>query len=623
MLENIQPDLDVIDGKAQKDAVTTLLNIVEASLAENEDLKKENQSLKDEVNRLKGEQGVPNIRTAKKADGNISSEKERLEAEKNDDAQEKQVGFKLDKNSLEKLKENRLPVELLEQLEIIQGEKYSNEAEFIRDIEAVIDKELTEQYRALFLKHARYRKRNRRAKLPEIRIDRQVDCPVDTSQLPPDAKFNGYEYKIVQDVIIKTDNVEFKRETYFSPSLNRCYLGEVPAGYDKGDFGPNINADIIVFKYVGGMTIPKIAELYRNIGTLISRSYISNYLTKSEAIDTFHHEKAQMHEAAIEVSDYVQVDDTGTRVNGQNHYTQIACNDLYTAFFTTEHKNRLTILDVLRNFESRRFLLNDETLVFLEEMGISLADRQLLSEYTRDRDYQEKEILEILDTLYGAGSPRKRARILEGCAISCYRQETGIAIVKILVCDDAPQFKLLTDELALCWIHDGRHYKRLNPIIPLHQQKLAAFIQQFWAYYRKLVTYKSNPNLEQAEILRREFDVVFSTKTGYADLDTRIEKSTHKKQELLVVLDHPEVPLHNNLSENAARVEKRRRDASLQTRTDAGTKAKDTMMSIVETCKKLSISSYKLIHDRVKKIYKFPLLAEMIRAKAAGKPPPT
>jgi len=261
MIEKIQPDLDEIDGNAQKDAVSTLLNIIEASVAEIEDLKKENQSLKDEVNRLKGEQGVPNIRAAKKTDGNISSEKERLEAEKTDEAKKSQEGFKLDKNSLEKLKEHRLPVELLEQLEIIQGEKYSSEAEFIRDIEAVIDKELTEQYRALFLKHARYRKRNRRAKLPEIHIDRQVECPVDTSQLPPDAKFNGYEYKIVQDVIIQTDNVKFKRETYFSPSLHKCYLGDVPAGYDKGDCGPNINADIIVFKYVGGMTIPKIAEL--------------------------------------------------------------------------------------------------------------------------------------------------------------------------------------------------------------------------------------------------------------------------------------------------------------------------------------------------------------------------
>ncbi len=232
-------------------------------------------------------------------------------------------------------------------------------------------------------------------------------------------------------------------------------------------------------------------------------------------------------------------------------------------------------------------------------------------------------MMEILDTLYGTGRPRKRARILEGGAMSCYRQDTGIAIVNILVCDDAPQFKLLTDERALCWIHDGRHDTRLNPLIPLHQQTLADFLQQFWAYYRKLVTYNTNPNLEQAERHRLECDAVFSTKTGYADLETRIEKRHQNKQELLVVLDHPEVPLHTNLSEHAARVEKRRRDANLQTRTDGGTKAKDTMMSIVETCKKLGISSYTCIHDRVEKIHTFPLRAEMIRAKAADRPPST
>ncbi len=88
----------------------------------------------------------------------------------------------------------------------------------------------------------------------------------------------------------------------------------------------------------------------------------------------------------------------------------------------------------------------------------------------------------------------------------------------------------------------------------------------------------------------------------------------------MVVLKHPEVPLHNNVSENAARVEKRRQDVSLQTKTKEGTKAKDTMMSIVETCKKLGISAYQFIYDRVNDINNFPSLAEMLRAKAAGHP---
>ena len=43
--------------------------------------------------------------------------------------------------------------------------------------------------------------------------------------------------------------------------------------------------------------------------------------------------------------------------------------------------------------------------------------------------------------------------------------------MRTLVCDDAPQFKLLTEELALCWVHEGRHYKKLNPLVAYHQQQ--------------------------------------------------------------------------------------------------------------------------------------------------------
>ena len=82
------------------------------------------------------------------------------------------------------------------------------------------------------------------------------------------------------------------------------------------------------------------------------------------------------------------------------------------------------------------------------------------------------------------------------------------------------------------------------------------------------------------------------------ELDGRIAKSKAKKEELLTVLNHPEIPLHNNRSENGARVQKRREDVSLQTKTKAGTEAKDTMMTIIETAKKHSISSYKYIYDQ-------------------------
>jgi len=81
--------------------------------------------------------------------------------------------------------------------------------------------------------------------------------------------------------------------------------------------------------------------------------------------------------------------------------------------------------------------------------------------------------------------------------------------------------------------------------------------------------------------------VFFSTQTGYAELDDRIAKTLAKKDELLLVLGHPELPLHNNAAELAAPSGARSRDVSLQTKSEAGTKAKDTYRYYNSDCQKI------------------------------------
>ena len=110
---------------------------------------------------------------------------------------------------------------------------------------------------------------------------------------------------------------------------------------------------------------------------------------------------------------------------------------------------------------------------------------------------------------------------------------------------------------------------------------------------------------------------MFSTKTGYGQLDERISKTKEKKESLLKVLTMPEIPLHNNAAELAARVKVRKRDVSLQTVTDKGTKANDTFMTIVQTAKKLGVSAYAYIFDRVSNKFEMPSLAQLIREKSA------
>ncbi|MEA3324049.1 MAG: hypothetical protein U9Q37_02770 [Euryarchaeota archaeon] len=94
-----------------------------------------------------------------------------------------------------------------------------------------------------------------------------------------------------------------------------------------------------------------------------------------------------------------------------------------------------------------------------------------------------------------------------------------------------------------------------------------------------------------------EFSRLFATITGYPALDDRITKTLAKKSELLIALEYPEVPLHNNESELGARAQVRRRDVSLHTTTEDGTKANDTFLTIVETEKLLGVSAYAYIHD--------------------------
>jgi uncharacterized protein YdcH (DUF465 family) len=193
---------------------------------------------------------------------------------------------------------------------------------------------------------------------------------------------------------------------------------------------------------------------------------------------------------------------------------------------------------------------------------------------------------------------------------------TNIPVVNILLSDDAPQFRKLTYQHAYCWIHDGRNYKKLRPVVPYYQEKLKAFLDKYWDYYGKLCEFKVKPDLEVAKQLNAEFDQLFSTITRYDQLDERISKTKEKKKSLLKVLTAPEIPLHNNAAELAARAKVRKRDVSLQTVTEKGTKANDTFMSIIQTAKKLSVSAYDYIYDRISNKFEMTSLAQLIREKS-------
>ncbi|MDM8559068.1 hypothetical protein [Candidatus Parabeggiatoa sp. HSG14] len=331
--------------------------------------------------------------------------------------------------------------------------------------------------------------RNRKPKQSKIKIDRYEICHVDKKELPEDAIFKGHKDYVVQDIIIKTENVKYSREVYYSPSQDKYYYGQLPIEV-KGEFGPGIRTLIPVLKSECNMSEPKIKDFLENFDVEISKAYISSLWTDKQEI--FHQEKDEIYCAGLETGSYQQIDDTSGKVNGVNHYVQIVCNDDYSAYFTTAKKDRLSIIDVLTNFAPRSFLCNQEALELLTQMKLPQKHIDVVSQTLEKNEiYFEQRINELLDKI--KLGPQQRTKILDACAIVAYRKQTDYPVIPLLLSDTAKQFKLLTKEQALCWVHDGRHYKKLKPIVPKFCEKLEQFRGKYWDYYAELFQYKKNP----------------------------------------------------------------------------------------------------------------------------------
>jgi len=538
MFEDI--DLNAIQEENARELVKRLLNMVEALSGEVRELRVENQRLRDANNRLKGEQGQPNIK-----------------------ANKKRASPKAD---------------------------HSSESE----------------------RHKK-RVRHKQSKKVEVRIDREEILKVDAKQLPADAEYKGYETVVVQDLLVKTEHVLFHKEKYYSASRRKTYLAQLPLGYG-GQFGPGIKSLILTLYFGVGTSEPKIREFLVNMGVQISKGEVSDLLIQKQ--EKFHAESEAVYEAGLRSSPWQQSDHTETRVNGERQHCQVVCNPAYSSYHTRPRVDRLTALDVLRQGRKRVFLLNAEAFGYLERVTLSKAAQAVLPQWQSAKVWEEADFMKSLDQALPNLNIQQRTAIVGAAAVAAYHAEQGVPIVDTLVCDDASVFHWLTRAMMLCWVHDGRAYKKLEPVIALHRQQLADFRKRYWDYYHQLLAYREKPTAEECKRLESEFAILFATKTGYNDLDQRIAKTCAKKTSLLQVLQHPELPLHNNASELAVRQRVRKRDVSFGPRTQLGLQAWDTFMTLADTARKLGISFYAYIRDRISGANQIPTLDILVTKRA-------
>ena len=150
----------------------------------------------------------------------------------------------------------------------------------------------------------------------------------------------------------------------------------------------------------------------------------------------------------------------------------------------------------------------------MEQMHLSDKTLTLLREDHQKILMNREELDALLAVLFP--NPRnhcsQRQLIVDASAIMAYRQLPQA--IQLLLTDQAPQYNLVAEDLAACWIHDGRHYKKLNPVLNTHIKIQQAFLEIYWDYYHQLLDYKKSPSEASAKILSHEFDRIFFDKNG-------------------------------------------------------------------------------------------------------------
>jgi hypothetical protein len=167
----------------------------------------------------------------------------------------------------------------------------------------------------------------------------------------------------------------------------------------------------------------------------------------------------------------------------------------------------------------------------------------------------------------------------------------------VVVSDDAGQFRVATH--ALCWIHAERHLEKLMPASPKQVKAVELVREAIWCFYRSLKLWKQSPSPGGERAFRQQFDKIFGLHTGYKELDELLARLARRKAELLRVLERPEIPLHTNASENDLRAWVIKRKISGGTMSADGRVARDVMLGLSKTCRKLGLSFFTYLGDRL------------------------
>jgi hypothetical protein len=408
------------------------------------------------------------------------------------------------------------------------------------------------------------------------------------------SRHKGFEAIIVQDLMLKAETTLYRRERWETPEGKRL-IARLDGGI-VGGCGPHLIRLVLMLHFQGQMTCERIVALLTGLGLEISKRQVVRLL--SAKLDRFRAEDQAVLRAGLAGAPFVTVDDTGARHAGKGCFTTHIGSDRFAAFRTGPGKSRLAFLSRLLG-GAARYVINAAAIASMRgadlprEVIDKLAGHALQDFRSHQEWMSHLRALGIADLRVTPDPVRATSEAALWGAIKA----EGLLGAAVIVSDDAGQFRI--GEHALCWVHAERLIHKLIPANDKQRNAVAVARRMVWWFYRQLKDYKLASNPERAAELSARFDRIFKRRTGYATLDRLLRRLLGRKDELLRVLERPEIPLNTNASENDIRAFVTKRKISGGTVSENGRQARDAMLGLAKTCMKLKIPFFDYLGARL------------------------
>ena len=436
---------------------------------------------------------------------------------------------------------------------------------------------------------------------PPLIADKDDVCSIDNPG--EDWRFKCYIDFHHTELELHFVTTRYRREHYQTPEGN--VTAPLPA-HVKGRFGDNLKAHLLDFYHSCSTTQPLLLAWLHDHNCSISEGSLNKILT--EGHDAFHQEKEQLLEAGLACSSYIQADDTGARHQGQNGYCLFVGNPYFSYFLSSESKSRINFLNCLLG-QKPLYVLNTTATQYMRQVKMSAKWVDVLASSDEQVFTSKKDWDCYLDSL-GCKAIQQRRWATEGALKAALMRQHQLEHM-IVHSDGARQFDTVFEH-GLCWYHAGRPLDKLIPANDLERAARDWMQDQYWRLYDDIKAYQKSPTEEDKHKLYKAFDQWIATRTLYPDLQKVLGQLKVVREELLLVLEYPWLPLHNNLSERQIREYVKRRKVSGGTRSELGRKCRDTFASLKKTCKQHGISFARYLKDRLSGNNLIPRLADLI-----------